>query len=394
MDVDTDDDMDVDMDVSARLDAGTDAPAVRVVEQLLRHAHAHRASDVHLEPRREGVQVRWRIDGVLVEGPRFPYALHGPLLARLKVLAELNLVERRRPQDGQFRLQLSDPSGSDTLRGDHLDVRVATMPTITGERAVLRLAHGGHGRRRLDDLGLPAAIAERLGRMLRAPSGMVICAGPTGAGKTTTLYAALGELHDGTRHLATIEDPVEHVLDGTTQIQVSDTSGLTFSAALRALLRHDPDVVLLGEIRDRETAQVAVQAALSGHLVLTTLHATDTVAALTRLVDLGVDRYLVAAAVTAVVAQRLLRRVRPDDAAAFEGRVGAFELLVTHPAVRALLVDRASEDDLRVAAVRHGLRPLRLAADDLVAAGHTTRGEVVRILHLDDVACDTPAGAC
>lgn len=379
-------------------DATTDAPAVRVVEQLLWHAHALRASDVHLEPRREGVQVRWRIDGVLVEGPRFPYDLHGPLLARLKVLAELNLVERRRPQDGQFRLQLSDASQGDAIQGDaiqrdHLDVRVATMPTITGERAVLRLAHGGHGRRRLDDLGLPVAIAERLGRLLRAPSGMVICAGPTGAGKTTTLYAALGELHDGTRHLATIEDPVEHVLDGTTQIQVSDTSGLTFSAALRALLRHDPDVVLLGEIRDRETAQVAVQAALSGHLVLTTLHATDTVAALTRLLDLGVDRYLVAAAVTAVVAQRLLRRVRPDDAAVFEGRVGAFELLVTHPAVRALLVDRASEDALRIAAVRHGLRPLRSAADDLVAAGHTTRGEVMRVLHLDDAACDTPTGA-
>lgn len=365
-------------------DATTDAPAVRLVEQLLLHAHQTRASDVHLEPRRDGVQVRWRIDGVLTDGPRFPGELHGPLLARLKVLAELNLVERRRPQDGQFRLQL-EPGPSTTSDGDDdLDVRLATMPTIAGERAVLRLAQRGRARWRLCDLGLPDAIAERLGRILHSPSGMVICAGPTGAGKTTTLYAALGELHDGTRHLATIEDPVEHVLDGATQIQVSETSGLTFSVALRALLRHDPDVVLLGEIRDRETAQVAVQAALSGHLVLTTLHATDTVAALIRLIDLGVDRYLVAAAVTAVVAQRLLRRVRPDDPRRFEGRVGTFELLVTHPTLRAMLTGRASEDDLRLAAVRHGLRPLRCAADDLVSAGLTTPGEVLRTLSVHD----------
>jgi general secretion pathway protein E len=259
------------------------------------------------------------------------------------------------------------------------------MPTVTGERAVLRLTAGRHERLRLSDLGLPPTLAARLSRVLHAPSGMVVCAGPTGAGKTTTLYAALGELDDGTRHLATIEDPVEHVIDGITQIQVNDATGLTFSTALRALLRHDPDVVLLGEIRDRETAQVAVQAALSGHLVLTTLHATDAVAALTRLVDLGVDRYLVAAAVTGVVAQRLLRRLQPGEPPRYEGRVGAFEVLTTSPTLRQLISERASEDRLRHEATGHGWRPLRHAAADLVARGLTSQAEVLRTLHLDEL---------
>lgn len=364
-----------------------DAPAVRLAHELLHEAHRHRASDVHLEPRRAALQVRWRIDGVLCDGPTYPLEVHGALVARLKVLAELNLVDRRRPQDGQFRMQLAEGMG----HGDgHLDVRLATMPTVVGERAVMRLTQGHHERRRLSDLGLPTSLVVRLGTVLRAPSGMVVCAGPTGAGKTTTLYAALGELDDGTRHLATIEDPVEHVIDGITQIQVNEATGLTFSTALRALLRHDPDVVLLGEIRDRETAQVAVQAALSGHLVLTTLHATDAVAALTRLIDLGVDRYLVAAAVTCVVAQRLLRRVRPDEPRRFEGRVGAFEVLTTNPALRQLIIERASEDHLRHEATRHGWRPLRHAAADLVAQGSTTPAEVLRTLNLDEL--DTTGG--
>ena len=355
-----------------------EAPAVRLTNELVRTAFRQRASDIHIEPRRASLQVRWRIDGVLCDGPCVPLELHAPLMARLKVLAEVNLVERRRPQDGQFRLPVDDDGD------EHLDVRLATMPTITGERAVLRLSDGRHQRRRLRDLGLPAPVARGVARTLRSPSGMVICAGPTGAGKTTTLYAALGELDDGTRHLATIEDPVEHVLDGVTQIQVHDASGLTFSTALRALLRHDPDVVLVGEIRDRDTAQVAVQAALSGHLVLTTLHAPDAVAALARLVELGVDRYLVATAVTAVVAQRLLRRCDHHDPLRFQGRVGAFELLTTNAELRRLIAQRASEDELRREACRHGLRPLRAAADDLVRAGVTTAAEVIRTLNLDE----------
>lgn len=356
-----------------------DAPAVRLVNDLVATAHRHRASDLHVEPQRTQLQIRWRIDGVLITGPVHPLTAHASLLARLKVLGDLNLVERRRPQDGQFRIRVDDRD---------IDVRLATLATVSGERAVLRLTEVQHQRRRLHELGLPDDVASRLRRALGAPSGMVICAGPTGAGKTTTLYAALGELDDGTRHLATIEDPVEHVIDGVTQIQVNEASGLTFSGGLRALLRHDPDVILVGEIRDRETAQVAVQAALSGHLVLSTLHATDAVSALLRLVDLGVDRYLVASAVTAVVAQRLVRRLCHDAGeytpGEFRGRVGVFELMTTSEPLRRMLTDRVHGDELRLEAYRTGLRPLHLAADDLVHQGVTTQAEVIRHLHLDD----------
>jgi type IV pilus assembly protein PilB len=351
------------------------SPAVRLLNQLVVLARQHRASDVHLEPRRDHLAVRWRVDGVLVDGPSLRLDLHPSLMARLKVLAELNLVERRRPQDGQFRLPLDDGA---------VDVRVATMPTVTGERAALRLTDVTHRRRTIADLGMPADMALRLQKVLRAPSGMVLCVGPTGAGKTTTLYAALDHLHDGTRHVATIEDPVEHILDGITQIQVHEPSGLTFSTGLRALLRHDPDVVLLGEIRDRETAQVAVQAALSGHLVLSTLHASDAVAALVRLVDLGVDRYLVATAVTAVIAQRLMRRLRPDSTEHYEGRVAVFEVVITSAELRRLISERVPADALRTQAHRDGLRALHLAAHDLVAAGVTSTAEVWRTLDLDE----------
>lgn len=351
------------------------SPAVRLVTQVIALARRHRASDVHLEPRRDHVAVRWRVDGVLVDGPRLRLDLHPSLMARLKVLAELNLVERRRPQDGQFRVDLDDTA---------VDVRLATMPTVTGERAALRITDVTRRRRTIADLGLPTDMTTRLERLLRAPSGMVLCAGPTGAGKTTTLYAALDHLNDGTRHIATIEDPVEHVLDGITQIQVHEPSGLTFSTGLRALLRHDPDVVLLGEIRDRETAQVAVQAALSGHLVLSTLHAADAVAALVRLVDLGVDRYLVATAVTAVIAQRLVRHLVPGTTDRFQGQVGVFEVLITGAELRRLISDRVPADRLRTQAHLGGLRPLRLAALDLVAAGITSPAEVWRTLDLDE----------
>lgn len=351
------------------------SPAVRLVTQVIALARQHRASDVHLEPRHDHVAVRWRVDGVLVDGPRLRLDLHPSLMARLKVLAEMNLVERRRPQDGQFRLDLDDGA---------VDVRLATMPTITGERAALRLTDVMRRRRTIADLGLPTDMTNRLERVLQAPSGMVLCAGPTGAGKTTTLYAALHHMNDGTRHIATIEDPVEHVLDGITQIQVHEASGLTFSSGLRALLRHDPDVVLLGEIRDRETAQVAVQAALSGHLVLSTLHARDAVAALVRLVDLGVDRYLVATAVTAVIAQRLVRRLEPDSTDRYQGQVGVFEVLITSAELRQLISDRVPADRLRAQAHLDGLRPLRLAAHDLVDSGITSTAEVWRTLDLDE----------
>jgi type IV pilus assembly protein PilB len=383
--------------MDAATDALDDAPAVRQLAALISEAHEHRASDVHVEPTQTAVQIRWRIDGVLTAGPQLDRSVHASLMARLKVLAELNLVERRRPQDGQFRFanELGD-----------VDVRVATMPTVHGERATLRITEVGRRVRDLAGLGLPNDLMCSLERALRAPSGMLLCVGPTGAGKTTTLYAALGHLADGTRHLATIEDPVEHLTEGVTQIQVNEPSGLTFSAGLRALLRHDPDVILVGEIRDRETAQVAVQAALSGHLVLSSLHASDAVGALARLVDLGVDRHLVAAAVTAVVAQRLLRRVcspgKPRHhepgyhepryhEPRYHGQAGAFELLVTTPALRQLVIERAGEDALRTQARRDGLRPLSLAAEDLARQGVTTASEVLRITTHETHATTTHA---
>ena len=381
-----------------------EAPVVRLVNLLILEALEARASDVHLEGFADGLRVRYRIDGVLQPAPSPPPHLTAAIISRLKIMADLDIAERRLPQDGRIRLRLQDRA---------VDVRVATAPTLHGESVVLRLLDRERGRRSLGEMGMGADVLVGFGEVIGRTHGIVLVTGPTGSGKTTTLYAAVEQLRTGREKILTVEDPIEYELAGVPQVPVNEKVGVTFAAALRALLRQDPDILLVGEIRDEETAQVATQAALTGHLVLSTLHTNDAPSAVTRLLDLGVPPYLVASTLEAVLAQRLVRvlcrqcrrEAIPDPrhlqrlglpATALErvwqavgcpqcrdtgyrGRQGIFELLVMSEALRDLTQSRASGDQLRAMAVREGMLPLRDDGLRLVREGVTTLDEVLRV---------------
>jgi type II secretory ATPase GspE/PulE/Tfp pilus assembly ATPase PilB-like protein len=401
----------------ARADAGDDdstadvrdlanqPPVVRYVNLLVRDAYDAAASDIHLEATRTGLMARFRLDGVLVPAPEPPRHLHHAVVSRLKLLAELDIAERRRPQDGRIRVRLEDRE---------LDLRVSTVPTVHGESVVLRLLDRGGRPVEMQELGMPPEVLRDMQRLSRKPHGMVLVTGPTGSGKTTTLYAALQTRDASQEKIITVEDPVEYQLGGVTQVPVQRQAGVTFAAALRAILRQDPDVVMVGEMRDRETAEIAVQAAMTGHLVFSTLHTNDALGAVPRMLDLGVPDYLVAATVEAVLAQRLVRRIcdacrtpyepSPEQVAAlvgrpvlnvtlhrgvgctacrgtgFRGRLGVFELLTMSDAVREAITMRRSRGDLRAIAVESGLVQLRADGWQKVQAGLTTVEEVFRVV--------------
>lgn len=385
-------------------DADPDAPVVKVVDLLIEWALRERASDVHLEPQEHQVRVRFRIDGVLRHVQALPLSMRAAVVGRIKVLAEMDIVERRRSQGGQFATEID---------GREVDVRVSTTATLWGEKVVLRLLDKSRRLKRLHELGMPADSAAVYSRIVHSPFGMVLCAGPTGSGKTTTLYATIAELDDEARNIMTIEDPVEYVVDTVNQIQISEHAGLTFADGLKSILRQDPDVILVGEIRDVETARIAVQSALTGHMVLSCVHAIDTAAALHRFLDMGIELFLVTSSVLAVVAQRLLRRVCEqcktfaavsqgqydfylsnggrgrDTFAIGEGcercggtgyfdRIGAYELLRLTPEIKKLLVGGATQDQLRDTAVTQGMRTLTQEAIQLVDLEITTVSEVLR----------------
>src|SRR3954454_2951675 len=278
---------------------GDDAPVVRIVTMILTQALRDRASDVHLEPQDGRVRVRYRIDGALHDVLALPSDIGPALTSRIKIMAGMNIVERRRPQDGQLAIEID---------GRAVDVRVATVGVHWGEKTVLRVLDKSRSLFKLGDLGMPPDTHEAFSRLIRAPFGMVICAGPTGSGKTTTLYASLSEMNDSARNIMTIEDPVEYVFPSINQIQTNEAAGLTFATGLKSILRQDPDVILVGESRDVDTARIAVQSALTGDFVLSSLHATDAVAALHRFLDMGIESFLIASSVLAVVGQRLVRR--------------------------------------------------------------------------------------
>ena len=286
-----------------------DAPIVQVVTRILTQAKRDRASDVHIEPSQDVVRVRFRIDGALKEVLMLPAAMGIGLVSRIKIMAGMNIVERRRPQDGQLTTVID---GKDT------DVRVSTAATIWGEKCVMRILDKNRSVLRLHDLGMPNDTHETFSKLVKAPFGMVLCAGPTGSGKTTTLYATLSQVADPTRNVMTIEDPVEYVFPSINQIQTNEQAGLTFASGLKSILRQDPDVILVGEIRDVETARIAVQSALTGHLVLSSLHATDSVSALHRFLDMGIESFLIASSVIAIVGQRLVRRICPSCKAPYK----------------------------------------------------------------------------
>ena len=387
------------------LDSADDAPAIRLINGLIAESLRQGVSDIHIEPYETALVVRMRVDGVLTEKLRMPPHVAPVLVSRIKVMARLDIAERRMPQDGRISLSLG---------GKLVDVRVSTLPNRAGERVVMRLLDKDNAGISLAQLGLDPKAEDTLRRALAEPNGIVLVTGPTGSGKTTTLYAALRGLNDGARNILTVEDPVEYAVDGVGQTQVNSKVGLTFAAGLRAILRQDPDVVMIGEIRDRETADIAVQASLTGHLVLSTVHTNDAPGAITRMRDMGVEPFLLASTLRAVIAQRLVRRLCPHcretrmlDAGmaevlgmkvgrtvhtatgciecgqtGYQGRVGVFEAVRVDDVIRQMIHDNADE----AAIARHAFADsptLTKAVRRMVKDGVTSPEEAARIMRRD-----------
>ncbi len=383
------------------LDSEDDAPVIRLINGLISEAVTQGASDIHIEPFETAVIVRFRIDGVLREALRAPAKAKSRLVSRIKVMARLDIAEKRLPQDGRISL---------TLGGRGVDVRISTLPSRHGERVVMRILDKDQSLRTLDRLGMSPAILSRFEGALETPNGIVLVTGPTGSGKTTTLYAALNLLNDRTRNILTVEDPIEYAVEGVGQTQINPRIGMTFAAGLRAILRQDPDVVMVGEIRDPETAQIAVQASLTGHLVFSTVHTNDAVAAVTRLRDMGVEPYLLASTLRLVLAQRLVRRLcdackRPAvlgqreagmlraigaEASAFEavgcptcngsgyvGRIGLYECMIVDDEIRRMIHSGASEQEMGDHAFA-GADRLIASGLKCAAAGITSFSDVLR----------------
>jgi general secretion pathway protein E len=364
------------------LDSSDEAPAIRLINSIIAGAARNGASDIHFEPYEAALIVRMRLDGVLSEKLRLPARAAPVLASRIKVMARLDIAERRLPQDGRISL---------TLGERQIDVRVSTLPSRGGERLVLRLLDTANAAASLDSLGMDDATNVALRQALSEPNGIILVTGPTGSGKTTTLYSALRLLNDGRRNILTVEDPVEYAIDGIGQTQVDAKVGLTFAAGLRAILRQDPDVVLVGEIRDRETAEIAVQASLTGHLVLATVHTNDAAGAITRMRDMKVEPYLLASTVRAVVAQRLVRRLCSPCAGegcpvcsdtGYRGRIGVFEVITVTDAVRQIVAEGGDETQLNAAAFRDAAN-LAASVQALVEAGITSKVEALRVTRLE-----------
>jgi general secretion pathway protein E len=385
------------------LDSENDAPIIRMINVLLTQALRQGASDIHIEPYESRSAVRFRVDGTLHNVAEPHRGLHAAMLSRIKIMANLDIAEKRLPQDGRISLRLA---------GRQVDVRVATLPTGFGERAVLRLLDKEGGKLELPSLGMDEATLARVDHLIHQPHGIVLVTGPTGSGKTTTLYAALSRIDSLGLNIMTVEDPIEYELEGVSQTHVNPKIGMTFARALRSILRHDPDVIMIGEVRDLETAQIAVQASLTGHLVLATLHTNDAVSATTRLVDMGVEPYLLSSSLLGVLAQRLVRKLcvqcrqphRPDAAdlaemgedfggrtiyapracpacnqTGYVGRTGIYELLTLDEESKRLIHSAGSEQALREQAMARGMRGLRQDGLRWVRAGVTSLEEVVRV---------------
>ena len=390
------------------LDSENDAPVIRLINALIAEAVKVKASDIHVEPYEKTLSVRLRIDGVLREVLSLPARMTPVLTSRVKVMARLDIAEKRVPQDGRISIALG---------GKTVDVRVSTLPARFGERVVMRILDKDEARLDLDGLGMPAETLSRFKQVLARPNGVVLVTGPTGSGKTTTLYGALSLLNDPSRNILTVEDPVEYAIEGIGQTQINPKVGMTFATGLRAILRQDPDVVMVGEIRDVETAEIAVQASLTGHLVLSTVHTNSAVGAITRLRDMGVEPFLLSSTVAAVLAQRLVRRLcpscreaydadaaekkllgaRPGDSVSiyrargcarcnhtgYEGRVGVYELVVTDEKLKRLIHDDASEHDIAAHAFAKA-DTLAQSGFRHVLAGLTSIEEVMRVVHQED----------
>jgi len=385
-----------------------EAPIVKLVNQIIFHAISDKASDIHIEPWPKEVVVRYRMDGILQEIMRIPKHLLAPMVSRIKIMSALDIAERRKPQDGKIHLK---------YEGRDFDLRVSTIPTVNGEKVVMRILDKSSVMLGLDRLGFMPDIREKLEWLIAKPYGMILVTGPTGSGKSTTLYACLNKLNQGTVNISTVEDPVEYQIQGINQVQVNPKAGVTFASALRAFLRQDPDIIMVGEIRDHETAQIAVEAALTGHLVLSTLHTNDAPSAATRLIEMGIEPFLVASAVVGVLAQRLARTicsvckepyVPPREAlkdiglayteeeivfykgrgcevckgTGYKGRTGIHELLIISDAAREVILRRGSANEIKRAVLEEGFKTLQDDAIRKVLEGIISVEEALRVVFM------------
>lgn len=367
------------------------APVIRLVNLLMSEAVESRASDIHIEPSREHVTVRFRIDGVLIERTRLHPWLHSPITSRIKILSRLNIAERRLPQDGGFRIRLGEKD---------IDIRVSTIPVSGGEKVVIRILDQSHTEVSLEGIGLSGQDYTCMESLVMRKKGIILVTGPTGSGKTTTLYAMINRIKSTMKNIVTVEDPIEYNITGINQIQVKSGIGLTFARCLRSILRQDPDVILVGEIRDGETAEIAFRAAMTGHLVLSTLHTNDAASTISRLIDIGIPPYIISSAVVGIVAQRLVRRLCPSckkredsvylpggcymcSQTGYYGRTGIFEILTINTEIKKLIAAGKSEDTIKSAAKEAGTGSLTEDAFSKVKQGITTQEEVYRVVETD-----------
>ncbi len=386
------------------LDLANEAPIIRMVNAILTQGVQERASDIHIEPFEKAVEVRYRVDGILHKRLSPPKVIHAGIVSRIKIMANLNIAENRLPQDGRIKIKLA---------GKDVDIRVSTIPTRHGERVVMRLLNKSDVKFTLANMGLPKPMFDTVQKLLREPNGIILVTGPTGSGKSTTLYAFLQEMNQESRNILTAEDPVEYEIEGISQMQMQDKIGLTFATALRAMLRQDPDVIMVGEIRDQETARIAIQAALTGHLVLSTLHTNDAPSAVTRLVDMGIEPYLITSTVRAVLAQRLSRVLCPSCKAPFRaparelaslgitasesatiykhvgcenctgtgyrGRTGIYELMLMDEDVQRVVIRGGDSEAVKKVALEKGMETLQTYGKNKVLDGVTTIEEILRV---------------
>jgi len=390
-------------DVHHLRDMALEAPIVKLVNMLITKAIEERASDIHIEAFENKIMVRYRIDGILIEAESLPKKLQSAVISRIKIMSKMNIAERRLPQDGRIRLRIS---------GREIDLRVSTLPTLYGESVVMRILDRGNVLTSLEELGFPEAALSQFKKLIAMPYGMILVTGPTGSGKTTTLYAALSKLNSFDRKIITIEDPIEYEIDGINQMQVKPKIGLTFANGLRHIVRQDPDIIMVGEIRDKETAEIAIHSALTGHLVFSTLHTNDAPGAITRLLDMGIESFLVSSALTGVLAQRLVRVICPsckrplssdkgrlkeidvneanlkayfgegcDDCrhTGYKSRTGIFELMLLNDDIKRLVLEKTSADVIRQKARSQGMGVLRECGWQKVKSGITTIDEVLRV---------------
>jgi general secretion pathway protein E len=399
------------IDETLAIDAAIDAPLAQALNLIIEEAVRSRSSDIHIEPEEDRVRVRYRIDGTLHDIMSLPLNIHRAIISRIKILADMNIADHHRAQDGQF---------STEAKGREIDIRVATSPTVLGEMAVLRLLDKSQATLGLAQLGFLPDSLEKYEKLLKVPYGMILISGPTGAGKTTTLYASINSLDTMGRNIITIEDPAEYRFRDINQIQVNPQAGITFAKGLRAILRLDPDIIMVGEIRDTETTSIAIQSALTGHLMLSSIHASDAASVLTRLIDLEVEPFLIASSVIGIVAQRMVRRTCPDCSHLIEapmieqmayqrelaekrtefhygtgctscsytgylGRTGIFEILLVSDNIRALLIKQSSSSDIRAQALAEGMASMMNDGMRKVKAGITTPAEVLRSAYSPDL---------